>query len=293
MGSKTILMTGATGFMGSNLAKALLKEGHNIVILKRSFSNTFRIKEIAETIKSYDLDKTDIETCIREVRPQVVIHCATDYGRKNTDPSTVIEANLTLPLRLLEACRTYDVGCFINTDTYLDKGINYYSLSKKQFREWLETYSADLVCVNIILEHFYGPFDDKTKFVSYVINELRSNATQLDLTPGQQTRDFIYIDDVVAAFSAVISKAPKFGNGTYNFGIGTDTQISIRDLVELIRGTLRNTTTTLNFGAIPYRKNEVMSSSVDTAAIRALGWQPAYSVQDGLVKTIETENKHL
>lgn len=293
MGNKTILMTGATGFLGSNLLKMLLKEGHNVTILKRTTSNTFRINNVLSAIGTYNLDQINIDQCIREVKPQMVVHCATDYGRKNTDPSTVIDANLMLPLRLLEACRTFNVRCFINTDTYLDKGINYYSLSKKQFREWLETYSADLVCVNIILEHFYGPFDDRTKFVSYVINELRSNAETINLTPGMQTRDFIYIDDVVSAFSAVVNKADSFTNGTYNFGIGTDTQISIRDLVELIRKTIGNSATNLNFGAIPYRKNEVMSSAVDTSAIRGLGWHPAHTVTEGLVKTIETENKYL
>jgi predicted glycosyltransferase involved in capsule biosynthesis len=71
-----------------------------------------------------------------------------------------------MPLQLLELGKKTRVNCFINTDTILDKRVSYYSLSKNQFREWLELYAKEMICLNVALEHFYGPYDDNTKFVS-------------------------------------------------------------------------------------------------------------------------------
>ncbi len=289
MNNKKILITGATGFLGSNLLKQLLKQGHEISILKRSTSDLFRLKDVIQEIVSYNLDEISIDDCLHHVKPNIVIHCATDYGRKNVEPSTIIDANLILPLKLLELCRKYKVECFINTDTYLDKGINYYSLSKKQFGEWLNTYSNDLICVNVILEHFYGPFDDKTKFVSYIVQNFLTNINEIDLTQGEQKRDFIYVDDVVSAFTTVIDNIPNMTKGIYNYGIGTNQQIKIKDLVLLIQTLTNNKTTQLNFGKIPYRVNEIMDSNIDTSAIRKLGWSTKYSIEQGIEKMINLE----
>ncbi len=289
MNLKKVLITGATGFLGSSLLKQLLKDGYDISILKRSTSNLFRLKGFEHLFSSYNTDEISVDECLSIVKPNVVIHCATDYGRKNVEPSFIIDANLILPLKLLELCRKYNVQCFINTDTYLDKGINYYSLSKKQFSEWLNTYSKDLICVNIILEHFYGPFDDKTKFVSFIIDKFMSNDKAIDLTLGEQKRDFIYVDDVVNAFLYVIKNIPKMQKGIYNFGIGTNQQIKIKDLVLLAKKVSKNTQTQLNFGAIPYRINEIMDSDINTTEIRKLGWKPEYSIEVGLEKMINLE----
>lgn len=289
MNLKKVLITGATGFLGSSVLKQLISDGFEISIIKRSTSNLFRLKGFENVFSAYNIDENSIDECLSIVKPQIVIHCATDYGRKNVEPSVIIDANLILPLKLLELCRKYNVQCFINTDTYLDKGINYYSLSKKQFGEWLNTYSKDLICVNIILEHFYGPFDDKTKFVSYIIDKFLSNQEAIDLTLGDQKRDFIYVDDVVSAFLCVIKNLPQMKKGIYNYGIGTNQQIKIKDLVLLAKKTTQNTKTKLNFGAIPYRINEIMDSDIDTTEIRKLGWKPEYSIEAGLEKMINLE----
>ena len=291
MSGKRVLLTGATGFLGSNLAKTLIKQGYEVSIIKRSTSNMFRLKDVLGQFETFDLGAVSIEQCLQEARADIVIHCATDYGRKQVEPSAIIEANLILPLKLLELSRRNGVKCFINTDTFLDKGINYYSLSKKQFKDWLDTFSTELVCVNVTLEHFYGPLDDKTKFVSFVIEKLLTNASEIALTEGNQKRDFIFIDDVIAAFLTIISRVGSMPNGSYEFGVGTNNMIAIKELVELIREVTGNTFTRLNFGAIPYRKNEIMASNIDTTAIRALGWATKYSLIEGLQCTIEAEKE--
>jgi len=288
---KKILMTGATGFLGSNLLKSLLKDEHKITILKRSFSKIERIRDEIKEVSIFDIDKTPIDKLFSKGSFDIILHCATDYGRKNTDPLMITDANLMLPLKLLEIGIKNKVPCFINTDTLLDKRVNHYSLSKKQFKEWLNSYSRELICVNIAIEHFFGPFDDKTKFVSFVIDKIISNAPEVQLTKGEQKRDFIYIDDVVDAFIKIIGNIDGLEKGFYAYEIGSNEQIAIKALIEMIKQLSRNNMTKLNFGALPYRENEVMESNVNTKAVRALGWSPRYSLKEGLKKTIEAEIK--
>lgn len=287
---KTILMTGATGFLGSNILKQLLlKRGYEIIILKRSFSNVWRIKDIIKEIRYFNLGENSVEDIFRNMDIDVILHCATHYGRKETDIFNVIEANLLMPLRLLEIGKKNGVKCFINTDTILDKRINYYSMSKNQFKSWLEMNSDNLICINVLLEHFYGPFDDKTKFTAFVIDKLLNNAEQIDFTKGEQKRDFIYINDVVTAFNKILDTAFNFKNGFYNYEIGTGKAVEIRQFVKMIKNISGNSKTNLNFGTIPYRKNEIMVSKVDVTEITKLGWKSRYSLKEGLSETIKKE----
>ena len=286
---KTILMTGATGFLGSNILKMLLNKNYKVVILKRPFSDVWRIEDVIKEVKYFNLGEISIEDIFQNVNVDIILHCATNYGRSETDPFNLIEANLLMPLRLLEIGKKNGVKCFINTDTILDKRVNYYSLSKSQFKSWLDMNSDNLICINVLLEHFYGPFDNKTKFVSFVIDRLLSGAEQIDFTKGEQKRDFIYIDDVVDSFSKIVDNAFNFKSGFYNYEIGTGNPVEIRQFVRMIKKISGNSETKLNFGTVPYRKNEIMVSKVDLAEITKLGWKSGYSLEEGLSKTIEKE----
>ncbi len=187
--------------------------------------------------------------------------------RKQTNPLEIIEANCILPIRLLHFGQENKVPCFINTDTVLDKRINAYSLSKSQFKEWLEFYSTHMESVNMEIEHFYGPHDDDSKFVAFIIDKLLANAHQIDLTLGEQKRSFIYIDDVVEAFLRVIELSDTFHRGFHSFQVASANSIQIKELVLLAKRLAGNTKTSLNFGAIPYRENEIMELSLDTSGL--------------------------
>jgi nucleoside-diphosphate-sugar epimerase len=202
-----ILLTGATGFLGSNLLKKLLNEGHELFCVKRKKSLTFRIDEIKGSVVWCDIETLDIDSLFLQKKIECVIHCATNYGKDEKNPIETIEANLILPLKLLSTAIKYNVGIFINTDTILDKRINIYSLSKKQFVEWLKRYSDNILIINLSLEHFFGQGDNLSKFVSYMINKLLDDTVGnvIKLTPGLQRRNFIYIDDVVNVFIALIN----------------------------------------------------------------------------------------
>jgi len=288
---KTILLSGATGFLGSNLLKKLINANYDVVILKRSFSNTIRIDNYINKIKYYDIDKVGLEKCFLENSIDAFIHCATDYGRKDIDPLHIIDANLVIPLKLVEIGIKNNCTIFINTDSILDKGVNSYSLSKKQFLDWFKIYSDRSICINIVLEHFYGPFDDKSKFVSLIVSKLLQNVSQIDLTEGQQKRDFIYIDDVVDAFFTILTNISKMNIGFHNYEIGSGQLITIKDVVKQIKELTGNKLTILNFGAIPYRANEIMEPKMDINPIKKLGWLPKTSILNGLLNTIKSEIK--
>jgi CDP-paratose synthetase len=287
---KSILVTGATGFLGSNLVRELLLQGFNIVVLKRSFSDTSRLSDVFQKCKSYDADFCDLEDIFKYNNIEVILHCATDYGR-SSKTSDVIQANLTLPLKLLELADKHETKYFINTDTILDKRISEYSLSKAHFLDWLEFYSRkNIKCVNVAIEHFYGAYDNKTKFVSKIIYELLRGVESIDLTLGEQKRDFIFIDDVVNAFVMIIKSLGQMtDNDIHFFEVGTNINTSIKDLILILTELTNNTKTKLNFGSLPYRRNEVMNSNVSSDSLRKLGWIPKISLLDGLQKTVSLE----
>lgn len=287
---KTILLTGVTGYLGSNLLNKLAaNKNFTLIVLKRSFSNTFRIKQSLQSVTAYNIDIIEMDEVFKRHSIDTIIHCATDYGRKNTPVLQTIETNLLIPIRLLELGKQYGVECFINTDTILDKRVNAYSLSKKQFKEWLYQSKNSLKCVNVALEHFFGPGDDKTKFASFIVDAMLTKVPFIDLTAGGQKRDFIYIDDCVEAFLAIIKQCQNLQKGFYEFQIGTNRAVTIKDFVLLIQKLTGNRETVLNFGALPYRENEIMDCIADTALIKSLGWSPKYSLEQGIQITIDRE----
>ncbi|MBU2513647.1 NAD(P)-dependent oxidoreductase [bacterium] len=286
-----ILLTGATGFLGSNLTASLVKNGHTVCILVRPSSSLRRIAKLLRRISIHTISGGNFYDVLNINKIETIIHCATNYGRGKVNPSELLDANLIMPLQLLQAGCNSGVRCFINTDTILDKGVNDYALSKSQFREWLGKFSQKMVCVNVALEHFYGPYDNPTKFVSYIVKQLLDDIDSIDLTRGEQKRDFIYIDDIVSAFLLIFDNCSLLESGYLDYEIGTGVTISIRGFVELTKKIVGNTHTQLNFGAIPYRENETMDMIVNTAAIRALGWSSGTSLTEGLSKMIAQERE--
>ncbi len=290
-----ILLTGATGFLGSHLLKKLLKASKDkITILKRTTSNTSRISEEMKSLQFLDADSKNLKEILNSQKDgfDCIIHCATDFGRRQVGYSQIVQSNVLLPLELIEYCtENGNLKCFINIDTLLQKNISAYSLSKHQFKEWLEKYSQKLCAINIGIEHFYGPGDDDSKFTSYIIRQLISFAPKIELTPGQQMREFIYIDDVVNALELILRYAKTSIPGYQEFSIATGEPISIENFVKLVQKISCNEITKLQFGALPYRENELMASIIDNSSVVRLGWKPNFNLEAGLTKTIELERK--
>jgi len=292
-GGKTVLLTGGTGFLGSSLLVKLLDRGYRIVVLARPHSSTTRLAGVLDRITIHRIGQCDLDDIFSKEKIDIIVHCATDYGRNQKDPTPLLEANLMLPLHLLQLGIKHKVPCFINTDTILDKRVNFYSLSKSQMKEWLRVFSGEITSINVALEHFYGPGDNDSKFVTYVIHRIVDNDAEIDLTPGEQKRDFIYIDDVVSAFLCIIEQSETLEKGFHHFEIGSGNSIEIRKFVTLVKELAENECSHLNFGALAYRENEVMDSEVDLSAIHRLGcWWPRFSLEEGLQMTIKWEREN-
>ncbi len=302
-GAQTFAITGATGYLGSHLARRLHQCGHHVVVLKRSRSNVARIADILPDLASYDIDVQPFDAIFKEQHISGILHCATDYGRKDISRASIIEANLVLPLRLLETAIQHGTPFFVNTDTVLDKRVSAYSLSKRQFRDWLATLSTSIRGINVALEHFYGPGDDATKFVGEMLRRLLGGDPRIALTPGEQQRDFVYIDDVVDAFTLILAHhvnpvrpagpppPPTASLDCYEIGSGQP--VSIREFMTLLRRLAGQNHVALDFGAIPYRDNEVMNSQARITPLLSLGWKPRVSLEEGLHRTLVFEHSRI
>lgn len=279
---KTILITGINGFLGSNIAKRL-SGNFNIVGTEFSLDNLFRLKEFDFSV--YLSDREHVKKLFAENKVDIVVHTATFYGRDNEDIVQLFESNLSSPLHLLDMSIKNNVELFINTDSALEKFMSPYSLTKQQFHDWLYFRSKEIKTVNMQLEHFYGPGCSNTNFVTAMIEKLKNNEPYVDLTKGEQKRDFIYYADVVAAYEFVISKKEKLNEYYNNFEIGTGNLITIKEIMLLLKR-LTNSKTQLNFGAVPYRENELMESKSNNENLVKLGWTPTIGIEEGIFKTI-------
>lgn len=280
-----VLLTGATGFLGSHLLEALLDQGYDVTILKRSTSNVWRIKHLLNKVTAFDIDRIPIEKAFRSNKVDVLIHTACTYGRNGQLPHEIVETNLLLGLKLLDLAALCDTELFVNTDTLLPRHLNAYSLSKRQFAEWLEQCSSQIQVINFKLEHMYGPRDDQTKFVPWLINQLEKNVERIPLTEGSQLRDFIYIDDVVSAYILALKKRNKLPAFS-DFDVGTGDLTSVRAFVTALHETYKELNpglkVSLGFGDIPLREGEVMKVDINNSALKSLGWCPKVSLNQGL-----------
>lgn len=102
--------------------------------------------------------------------------------------------------------------------------------------------------------NLFGPLQNKNKFIPYVIDRLRNNLP-LNVTPCDQKRDFIYVDDFVHEIENILNLSSKFVGEIVNLSSGNS--ISLRDIIEIYRKELQSFSQ-INFGAIPYRFNEIM-----------------------------------
>ena len=283
----TILLTGATGFLGSHLLKALVNKGYKVVVLKHSTSDMWRLKGFEHTFKSYDIDQVPLRKAFEEQYIDTIIHTACVYGRKGESMQQILETNLMFGIELL------NTGTFFNTGTLLYKYLNYYALSKKQFEEWLQLASDKIQVVNLKLEHMFGEQDGNEKFTTWILNELKEEKTTIPLTAGLQKRDFIYIDDVVSAYLTCLEQAPQLK--VFNdIEVGTGVLTPVKTFVTLIKSTLEKLKgspieTQLNFGALPYREGEIMEPQVDNSVLCSLGWQPKRSLEENIEQFVKNE----
>jgi CDP-paratose synthetase len=288
MEKKTILITGINGFLGSHLAKTLVLD-YNIIGLENSIENLNRIKEFSFKVYS---SKDNLENIFTENKINAIIHAATVYSKINEPLEWLMNTNIILPVKLYELANKYNVSKFLNSDSFFNNpDYNYdylsdYTLSKRQVIEWLKLIKGECELINMKIFHMFGNDDAPNKFVSQIISALQNNQPFVNLSLGEQKRDFIFIDDVVSAYRFILGNNQKSDNKMDEFEIGTGVTVSIRKFVELIKK-ITQSNTQLRFGALPYRGNEIMNSLADNSKLISLGWTQQFSLIEGLNKTIK------
>jgi len=299
-----ILITGATGFLGSHLVKMVLKNGYEVVVVKRKLSDMWRLKDIKGNYNVYNIDEVSIDSifeCERNIG--AVIHCATDYGRDGKPINKMLDSNVLFPVELLETAVNYKVKCFINTDSFFNvnlsideflkenRYLSVYTLSKRHFNEWgrLIALHDNIKFINMKLEHVYGENDSLNKFVPSIIDKCIKNVPCIDLTNGEQSRDFIYVNDVVSAYLVILKSINTLGNENYyEFEIGKGHALKVKDFVKLIKE-VTNSSSILNFGAIAKMQTEVEYSEANIHYLEKFGWKPLYNDEAGIREYISNE----
>jgi CDP-paratose synthetase len=291
---KTILLTGATGFLGGHLLNVLARKNYKIIITKRDKSNTDLIKRALKrkNVKAYNIEKIKLEK-IFENNIDIIIHTATSYGRTSETKNQIKKANYNLPLDLLKLGIKNGSSIFINSDTFLTKkndtspkNHNYITTKKDFLIEAKKIIKGNnFKFANLIIEHMYGPADNPSKIIPWLIKKLLKNPESLPLNNGKQKRDFIYVDDVINAFIKTIEHSNKLPNYT-DIGIGTSKPVTFKTLVGLIKKHTK-AKTKLAWGEYPTDSRDCAFSSAKKINNKKIGWKPTFSLEVGIKKTIK------
>jgi nucleoside-diphosphate-sugar epimerase len=134
--------------------------------------------------------------------------------------------------------------------------------------------------------HMFGPNDNPSKFIQNILIRLLNNERFINLTPGNQKRDFIFVDDVVNAYRVLLEKSEVIQDKFSQFEVGTGVGTSLKKMLGLALR-LTNSKSELRFGALDYREGEIMKSKANIGSLVHLGWLPNYTLADGLKITID------
>ncbi|RJL25188.1 NAD-dependent epimerase/dehydratase family protein [Bailinhaonella thermotolerans] len=302
-----VLVTGGAGFIGSNLVDRLLGDGHEVVAVDDLSSGSAANLRAASSSPRFDFQELDVrEDGLAElagrVRPEVVCHLAAQISVRKSVADPVADARLNVEgtVRVLEAARlagarkvvfASSVALYgrpaalpVPSDAPADPR-SPYAASKLSGEVYLSTYRAlhGLDYTALVLANVYGPRqspEGEAGVVAIFTDGLLNGSPTVVYGDGGQTRDYVYVEDVVDAFA----RATGEGASGLRLNIGTGAETTDRDLHTLVAKAVGVAD---DPGFAPPRLGDLPAMSVDPAAAReALGWTAATSLPDGLAKTV-------
>jgi UDP-glucose 4-epimerase len=302
-GAARSLVTGGAGFIGSHLVDALVEAGDEVAVVD-DLSRGSRA-QVHDAAVLFDVDVRDgpaLRAAFEKVRPERVFHLAAQVSVRaaTRDPLHDASVNVIGTVNALEAATSVDARRFVNASTggaiYGDGAARPsredhparpkapYGQSKLSAEGYCELYRRmhGLATVTLRYSNVYGPRQDpygEAGVVAIFCGKALAGESPTVFGDGLQTRDYVYVADVVAANLAA---ADSDGQGVFNIGTGLET--SVLELVDLMRPVAAG-----EFAAQhePERPGEGRHSALDASRAReVLGWSSAVSVKDGLARTL-------
>jgi nucleoside-diphosphate-sugar epimerase len=303
-----VLVTGGTGFIGSHLCRRLVEEQAQVSIIIEPHSETSNIVDLLGKVEIYQADITDLprlKEVVKQIRPNKIYHLAALLNPKGAfeNIDLLLKVNIGGSINLLHALEDIDYDCFINVGSSEEYGNNMPPFKEDQFPQPISPYSASK-SANYLFCHMYhkmlgakvvtlrpfvvyGPVQSNDMFIpQLILSALRGE--DFKMTKGEQTRDFIYVSDVVEGFIKASLERKAIGE---LINLGNAKEYKILDVAIKILEIMGNPIKLLP-GQLPYKKLEIWHHCADIEkARRLLSWQPKVSLEEGLRKTVEWFNE--
>lgn len=287
-----ILITGASGYIGSNLACYLNSNGFEVFGLIRSeVVDENKIKLLAG-VKLEMLDEKNLCSLVENINPDIVIHIAS-FTSVTHDYSTIenlLRSNIEFPTKLLEAMEVAGVKKFINTGTTWQnynsadyEPVNLYAATKQAFEDILKYYifAKDFSSITLRLFDSYGPNDTRKKLIP-LLDRLAETKESLDMSEGNQEIELVHINDICSAYKTAILKLQDGQPGYANvYSVDTGSRMSLKKLVKLYEK-VNDVTLNINWGARPPREREIMRLCTNLTVLP--NWSPTIPLDEGINK---------
>lgn len=296
---KKIVLTGATGFIGSTVLKKLLADGHQAIVLLRHESKMDRIIGVTgyESVHYQTLTQEGLAETLATYKPDAFIHLGWKGvgGSDRNQPFQVTE-NLSATIHSVELA--HKAGCehWIGIGSQAEYGNPNRKVSENApalpttlygKAKLAACWAGTGLCEELVMKaswirvfSTYGVGDEPTWFIPYIITELKKGNVP-KLTNCEQLWDYLYVED---AANAILSVVYQRASGIFNIGSGQ--AVSLKSVVELIRKSVASDAV-IDYGAVPYRPDQVMHLEADTSRIRqATGWTPSVTLKDGIERMI-------
>lgn len=304
------LLTGGTGFIGSNLARELVKKGNNVsIIVSKSIGKNSRIKDIESKLNIYEcnLQSESLKPLVAKIKPDFIFHLAS-YGVPPEEDSVLemIDSNLKGTINLIEAAKQSPFKLFINTGSCVEYGLKEEDMRETDMLEPINNYgilksATTLYCqkeairnnlpiINFRLFSTYGYSDQEYRLIPSVITSAIVNEP-IKVSSPTNVRDFIFIEDVISAYLHSVEVTVPRGE---IFNIGSGMQHSIEEIVKLCL-TISKSKSKVQWGALSNQKRSIepLRWQADISKTKkSLNWKPETSIEEGLRKTIEWYRKN-
>ena len=303
---KRILVTGGHGFLGSHLVEALIHSGSNVVALAKPGEDTWRLDSIGVNIRIVTaslINHEETNEIVRDASPEIIVHLAGWMERKR-DVSIIddmMNTHVTSVINILKSADPQITKLIINTGTSEEYGEQDDPFHEKLPIDPVSPYSATKGAGTVMASYLsravgipvitmrpfivYGPGQIHDTLIPFLIKggiEKRN----VNLTKGEQYRDFLYVHDLIRCYIMAMERMEKFsGHEIINVGSGIRTRVV--DVVRKIADRL-DCHDYFKIGAIPMRPGEPPSMIANiNKASKMLDWKPNVSLEAGLTKTID------